>query len=63
MQQRIKTTILKTISWRILMVITSFVTVMLSTKSVKTSIVATVLLNLVNTLIYFGHEVAWGKAK
>jgi uncharacterized membrane protein len=43
------------------MIITSFITVTASTKSIKTSIIATIILNVANTIIYFIHEIIWGK--
>ena len=60
--------ITKSITFRIIVIVSDLVVIYLVTKRVSTTIVLTVFTNIASTLLYFMHErvwngVTWGKEK
>lgn len=60
--------LVKTISYRILIVISTFVVTYLLTREIKLTIEITAIANIINTILYFLHErfwnkIRWGKSK
>ena len=60
--------ITKSITFRIIVIVSDLVVIYLVTKRVSTTIVLTVFTNIASTLLYFLHErvwngVTWGKRK
>lgn len=55
--------IVKTITYRILIVISTFIVTYLLTGEIKASLEITTFANIVNTVLYFVHERLWKKVQ
>ena len=49
----------KTITWRIIAIIVTIVTIYAMTGEIGLSIGLTVMLNVIKTVLYFAHELMW----
>jgi len=66
--ERYERSFVKTITYRILIVISTFIVTYLLTGEIRLSIEITALANIINTFLYFFHEriwnrISWGKTK
>ena len=58
-----KRSFVKAITWRIVMVTTSFTVLFILTEDVKKSVLYTVILNILALLFYYVHERIWERIK
>ena len=61
--ETLRRTIYKTISYRVLIIILDFTTILLFTGKLKIALGFTIVSNLYTTIAYFFHERIWDKIK
>ena len=62
-EETLKRSLVKTISYRVVILILDFVSIYLFTGKTKVALSFMVVSNIYTTLIYFFHERMWGKIK
>jgi uncharacterized membrane protein len=62
-EETLKRSLVKTISFRVVILIVDFVSIYLFTGKTKVALGFMVVSNIYTTLIYFFHERMWGKIK
>lgn len=55
-------TILKSITWRIIAIISTFTVIQILTHDYQTSLYYTLIINLVKSFLYYVHERLWNKS-
>jgi len=59
MHKTAKRVLKKSISWRVITIISSFGVSLLITGNMFNSLKLTIVLNIINALLYAGHELIW----
>lgn len=55
-------TMMKSITWRITAVVSTFLIIALLTHDYRTSLYYTIIINIIKSFLYYGHERLWSKS-
>ena len=55
--------LVKSLSWRVIAIITTFVSIYIITGKLEFALQGTILTNTVNFILYYAHERGWNKVK